>query len=259
MPLNYLDVALDDALVDWVTCMGNPSCYDNDYRSRVREAMAPLNNHGFVTEYAGSTDRLQNTVAFDLDRTRLEVAETWIDYFNELAAIGVPSIPFVNNILATHVPNTFDEGAFCADLYIPDQLFNMGNCFDRYAPADGWTFDPAALTQELDEKVFQPAQTAQDFVDSYSYMTRMYGSLGPDTMDKDPFFTLNPNAPDVSNVHTATATPSCVVGQGPVALDIRVDATGQMLTVPARPSCSGWAPTDDFVIPAVSRAWTLTS
>jgi hypothetical protein len=80
----------------------------------------------------------------------------------------------------------------------------------------------------MDEKVFGPAKEAQAFVDSYTYMTRMYEVLGPATMDKDPFFTRNPNAPDVSNIHTATAIPVCVAGQ--VLLPWKLQSPDHLLT-----------------------------
>lgn len=260
-PLNYMDVALDDTLVDWVGCLNNRACYDDNYRARVRQALEPLGNHGFVTEFAGSTEILKDTISFvDIDMAALEASTTWIEFLNQLADAGVPSIPYVDNLISSFVPNTFDEGPFCADLYMPDQMFNMNSCFERYVEPEGWAFDPVGMVQAFEEKVFQPARDAQAFVDSFSYMTRMYGVLGPDTMDKDPFFTLNPDAPDVSNIHTAEGVPVCVVGEdGPIALDIRLEATGQMIQIPARPACRGWRPTGDPLTIVGSPATTLTS
>jgi hypothetical protein len=116
-----------------------------------------------------------------------------------------------------------------------------------------------ALTKELDEKVFQPAQVAQEFVESYKLHDKNVWCLGSRHNGQGLLFRTQPQCPDASNIHTATGKPSCVVGQGPVAIDIRVDATGQMLTVPATPSCFGWTPTGEFTVPAFSRATALTS
>jgi len=262
VPLNYLDVELDDAQVDWVGCLNNPGCYDDNYRARITEAMLPLDNHGFVTEYAGASNVMKDKVALvDINMDNLKASATWIDFFNQLANAGVPAIPLVTSIVDKYVPNTYDEGLFCSDLYIPDQIFNMANCAELYVPQSDWTFDATGMADELDEKVFGPARDSQAFVDSFSYMTRMYGVLSPANMDKDPFFTLNSNAPDVSNIHTATAVPVCVTGEGPVALEIRVDGS-EPFTVAAEPFCNTWRPTGDdttVIAAPISPVIALTS
>lgn len=262
VPLNYLDVELDDSQVDWLGCLNNPTCYDGNYRARIQEAMAPLDNHGFVTEYAGASNVMQNKVELvDIDLDELNSAETWIDYLTLMANAGVPAVPIVDSIINKYIPNTFEEGPFCAVIFMPDQIFNMGNCFLNYEmPSDDWTFDNEAMTEELNTKVFLPAKEAQAFVDTFSYMTRMYGVLGPETMDKDPFFTLKPDAPDVSNVHSATAVPVCVTGEGPIALEVSVPGMAS-ITIPARPECSVWSPIEDDTIIAApgSTAIQLTS
>ena len=45
--------------------------------------------------------------------------------------------------------------------------------------------------------------------DDYPKLTRMYTTLSPEEMTRDPVFSFNPNLPDVSNVHQATFVFDC--------------------------------------------------
>eukprot|EP00797_Seminavis_robusta_P008827 Sro1629_g287100.1 Uncharacterized protein conserved in bacteria (DUF2330) (390) ;mRNA; r:9033-10202 len=204
------------------------------------------------------------TLLDDINLQELAASSDWLVFLQALATAGVPAIPLVDSIIETYIPNTYEEGPFCSELYLPNQVFNMINCFEQYVPpSDTWVFDAQGMATDLDEKVFQPSQAAQDFIDTYSYMTRMYGVLGPETMDKDPFFSLRSDAPDVSNVHNATAVPVCVPDEGPVALDISIG--GEMISqISAQPGCGGWNPTgvvDSVEVPSeqVSPALDVTS
>jgi hypothetical protein len=74
---------------------------------------------------------------------------------------------------------------------------------------DGWEFDSVGFADELQERVVEPMMEAQEILDRHDYMTRMYSTVSPDEMTRDPLFHFNPELPDVSNQHNAEAVGSC--------------------------------------------------
>jgi hypothetical protein len=209
VPLNFVELELDDTQVDWVGCLGNPTCYDDDYRLRFNTAASQLVNQSFVTEFAGSSVVMDNAVAIPVSQDQIaQVASS--DEFFRLYRGQLPDLPIVDTIVQDYIP-----------------------------PPEGTAFDAAGLAQELEQAVLKPAREAQAFVDSFSYLTRLYARLGPESMTKDPFFAFKPEMPTVSNVHSATAIPVCNAdGVEPSALSITVDSGGTV-QVPAVLGCIG--------------------
>ena len=263
VPLNYLEVELDDDQVDWVGCINNPSCYDNDYRKRFQAATNDISNHTFITEYAGSTNILNNTIALDISLTDLEQAQSPSEFLSVLAAASVPDTRRVTSLIAEFIPPIFSETApfFCQQLTSaysgPSNGFGLSSaqCLWDYQPGKNWTWDPVGLSLALEENVFLPAARAQKMVSQYEYLTRLYTSLSPDQMNKDPFFALKPELGTVSNTHRAVAVPECREDGSPMALAIIVEGSVNALTVPATIGCNGWIPSEPVPLdPTVSSA-----
>ena len=94
-----------------------------------------------------------------------------------------------------------------------------GRCHDFYNQVqwnddltpylEGLDFDAAAFAAALDEVVVQPIIKAQEILDSMPYMTRIFTTISPEEMDRDPVFVNAPNLGDVSNIHTAEGTGIC--------------------------------------------------
>lgn len=210
VPLNFLDLELDDIHVDWLGCLNNPACYDDDYRRRFDQAASQLVNHSFVTEYAGPSNVMDDQIVLPVTAEEIASSTSFTD-FSSTYRFLLPNIPLVDTIL------------------------------DDYMSSDN--FDAAALAKELDEKVLQPAKEAQEFVDKFSYLTRLYARLSPENMTKDPFFTFKPELPPVDNVHLATAVPVCNEDDQPTALLITVDRTNDYRMFPATLGCFGWQAT----------------
>lgn len=61
-PINWLEVVLDEKLVDWLGCQNSQSCYYADLRRRFAAASQRAAQQTFLTEYAGSTDFMENTI-----------------------------------------------------------------------------------------------------------------------------------------------------------------------------------------------------
>ena len=58
------------------------------------------------------------------------------------------------------------------------------------------------LTDQLEERVVTPTLEAGKMFTEHPYLTRMYTTLSPSEMTRDPVFSFNPDLADVANVHT---------------------------------------------------------
>lgn len=90
------------------------------------------------------------------------------------------------------------------DFYSPSRI---DDCL-QYMP-EGFTFDPIAMTADVDARTVQPLVDAQKLFTTFPYMTRMFTTISPDEMSKDPMFSFNPDLPDVSHIHTITGVAQC--------------------------------------------------
>ena len=74
-------------------------------------------------------------------------------------------------------------------------------------------------------------------------------------MTKDPFFALKPDLRAVSNIHRAVAVPECSEDGTPIALDITVQGSINVISVPATIGCNGWTPAEPVPLdPTISSA-----
>jgi hypothetical protein len=83
---------------------------------------------------------------------------------------------------------------------------NYLNCLDCY---DRVAVDGAALAAALAAEWEQPMRDAQALLDAHPWLTRMTSSLSADEMTVDPRFVLNPDLPEVFNVHDAIVRTKC--------------------------------------------------
>lgn len=213
VPLNFVELELDDTQVDWLNCQNNPGCFDDNYRVRFDRAANQLVNHSFVTEFAGASQELLRS-SIEVSVTQEEIASaTSMDDFFQTVRFRLPPLTLVDTIV-------------------------------REQTMDSSSFDASALALELEEKVLKPARDAQAFVDGFPYLTRMYARLSPSSMTKDSFFAFKPELPDVDNVHVATAVPICADGS-PSGLTITTK--GGTIVVPATRECGSWSPSQPFI------------
>jgi hypothetical protein len=260
IPFNYVEVNIDESFIDWITCdVLGQDCYLNDWRNLLSVAAEGVNGHAFVTEYAGDIGIVTDVIALKVELSELYTATEPLAFLNKLNDANVPDITLVRTIIERHIPNkiiaTGKAPQFCQTLqwiYTPD---TMGSCVE-FVDFGGDQFDPVALANELDDQVFQPAQKAQTWVNSYAYMTRIYAQMDPEQMVKDPFFAFNEEEENVSREHKAEGVPFCD-NTGPVAMDISVEGTGSLTRVDAILGCGSWIRTGvgtlfGSVSPAVS-------
>jgi MYXO-CTERM domain-containing protein len=63
------------------------------------------------------------------------------------------------------------------------------------------SYDAVVMTKDLEERVVEPTLAAGQMFRSNRYMTRLFTTLSPEEMTRDPVFSFNPSLPDVLNVH----------------------------------------------------------
>lgn len=204
VPSNWMHVTVNEKKIDWINRGSN---YDDVVTQAVDEAAG----HAFVTEYAGPSSILDDLVyrdgQYNLERLRtLDDPGAFVD---ELMNQGFPRDASVIAQLRKHIPMPAE---LAAQGVSEQQFYNNLSAYKDQLGAD-FVFDPAALTHDLDERVITPLKDTQAIFDSRPYFSRLYTTVSPEEMTRDPIFAENPDLPDVSNVHTATALATCGADQ----------------------------------------------
>ena len=227
----------------------------------LKQSASEIDGQVFVTEYAGSTEIAQDAVSLaTVSINALKSATDPNDFLTLLQEAGVPDTPLVHTVIERSIPNNIDVTAntppsctTLANIYTPDESWMMNTCVSFVIYEEGRAFDPIVLADELQEAIFGPAQEAQDWVNSYPYITRMYAQQDPEQMLRDPFFAFNSELQDVSGEISATGIPHCVPGEpSPSGLDITVDSSALDQTIEAEGplrvdatiTCGVWRRTD---------------
>ena len=242
IPMNFFHVVLNAKAYPWLQCAngggwgwgwggnGGVDCAQA-YMDLVTDAADAANGHAFVTEFAGPSDIMDKQVYQDgqFDLEKLKGITSVPQYLQELIMQGFPRDGLMQEVIKTAVPMPADLPEDCDS----DQEFyswNTEQCL-TYMP-EGWEFDPVAMTADLEERVVQPMIDAQALFTTHTYLTRLFTTVSPDEMTKDPMFSFNPDLPDVSNVHTVQATPVCKPGSTQASAVEITYPTGDKVTVP---------------------------
>ncbi len=223
IPRNYHHTKINDAAIDWPKAGAN-------YVEVVTDAVDEIEgHHSFVTEYAGPSnimvDILDYQGRFGLTAELEAITDPieFVAYMNSrgyaLFANGnngfTPTYPSqVMNILQSHLPMPAalaDEGITPADYYWSIQYY-LGSYRDEFPELFvdlDLDFDPVVMAQELEERVVEPTFAAGEMFRDNDYLSRLFTTLSPNEMTKDPAFSFNPDLPEVSNVHTGQITYHC--------------------------------------------------
>ena len=241
IPMNFFHVVLNAKAYPWLQCANNGYGWgwggtegvdcSKAYFNLVTDAADAANGHAFVTEFAGPSDLMSKQIYQEgqFDLTKLEGITSVSQYLQELLNQGFPRDGLMQEVIKTAIPKPEDLPQDCDE----DQEFytwNLEQCL-TYMP-DGWAFDPVAMTADLKERVVQPMIDAQALFGTHTYLTRLFTTVSPDEMTKDPMFSFNPDLPDVSNVHTVQATPVCKPGSTQASAVEITYPTGDKVTVP---------------------------
>ncbi len=210
IPRNYRHTVLNEEHIDWFTGGSN---YEEVVTAAVDEAEG---HHSFVTEFAGSTESMIGRLDGNRygSRSLLEAMDVASEYLNEL---GRRQFALTSELLAIlqdvfPMPDSLRAAGITEREFYSRLAYYLGPYKDRNPEQyEGVTFDfdPAALTDRIWRAIVVPARNAGALFREHPKMTRLFTTLSPEEMTKDPVFSFNPVLPDVSNVHTATFEVRC--------------------------------------------------
>jgi hypothetical protein len=217
IPRNYYHTVINDALLDWI----NGSQNYNDVI--IKAAGEAPGKHTFVTEYAGASSVMKNLLnppgRFG-DMFILGQQNDEISFVNYLLQHQFTFTSQLVSILQRYIP----EPAGLVSMGITPQIFysNFSYYFGtgRAQFPNAWvgytdSFDAGAMATDINDRVVKPTLAAGALFDQFPYLTRLYTTLSPEDMNKDPVFSFNPGLPDWSNVHNGTLTYHCgFIGNG---------------------------------------------
>ena len=211
IPRNYRHTVINYEKIDWFTFGSN---YNDVIIAATNEASE---GQSFVTEYAGPSNVMRGLLDFEgrfgteSEFANATDAATFAGLLNQR---GFAQTPQLLSILEQTFPMPavlVDQGVTREDYYFR-LSFYAGEFRDQnpeiFEGVD-LSFDPAALAARLWERIVMPSRDASVLFDRFPKMTRMYTTLSPDEMTRDPVFSFNPDLPDVSNVHLATFETDC--------------------------------------------------
>jgi hypothetical protein len=193
IPLNYLHVQINEGAIDWVGGGQN-------YPDVVSQAADEAGGHAFTTDYAGT---LGPTIAVGLQPipeqavTELAEARTLQGLVSFLYGYAFNDADAMRVARQAALPEGTDT----------DFFFQCPDCgaVDLEAPLDG-----AALAAQVRDEVNAPREGLLELLNAQPYLTRLYSTMSPEEMDRDPLFAFNADQPEVPNVRTATQTIGCL-------------------------------------------------
>ncbi|MCB9650260.1 MAG: DUF2330 domain-containing protein [Deltaproteobacteria bacterium] len=211
IPRNYRHTVLNEEYIDWFNAGQN---YNDVIIAATNEAK---DGQSFVTEYAGSVDRMQNLLDYQGrfgNRAELEAITDPGTYVQYLRNYGFAWTANLIGTLREHIP--FPPGLQGkieeADFYNNAEYYLSSYFREQNAEAfEGYdvVLNAGEITQQLWERIVEPTQKAGQLFRDNKKMTRMYTTLSPEEMTTDPTFSFNPSLPDVDNEHNATFTQIC--------------------------------------------------
>jgi hypothetical protein len=95
---------------------------------------------------------------------------------------------------------------------VRDFFQNFGACSFEFSEVENVPVDGAALAAKVRTEMNEVREGINTLFAGQSYLTRLYSTLSPAEMDRDPLFDFNPDLADVPNVRTAAARVSCEAG-----------------------------------------------
>ncbi|MBL8918771.1 MAG: DUF2330 domain-containing protein [Myxococcaceae bacterium] len=226
IPRNYRHVVINDSQLDWFNSAQN---YNDVVIKAVSEAPE---KHAFVTEYAGTSDVMKDVLdgptrfGSQAALAALTDPAAFVEYLFEngyapvppnqggrfapsqqvlppnLKALVLGAIPFPSGLKGV---TTEDQFLSQLRFYLGDYRTRNPGLFVGYQT----NFVAASLAGEIFEKVVKPAREAGALFKQYPTLTRLYTTLSPQDMTRDPVFSYNPSLPEVSRDHNATYEVNC--------------------------------------------------
>jgi hypothetical protein len=193
IPFNYYALELNEARINWFNANAN-------YNDVVTEAADEAGGKGFVTEFAGKSEGLANSVWSQSEE------QLWNQYKGNVWSSFSQLFDALNAQYGSY--NGFWD-AVRATVVLPDEVpfEDFKSCPACYQGQ--FEFSPSQFFAELEENVIDPIRDVQELIDQSGYVTRLYSTLSAAEMTEDPLFSFNTDLPDVSNVHSANRVVEC--------------------------------------------------
>jgi hypothetical protein len=221
-PKNWFHVVLNERKIDWLNGGSN-------YKTVVTDAINEAAGHGFVTEFAGKSDFLKGQIFQEgrWNTSTLAMIKDPAQFVQQLLQMGFPRDQSMQALLRKYIPMPQvlrDRG-----LTEPAFYNNLGAYAAELA---GQPFDPVTFAMELEMRVIEPLRKAQAMVDAQPYLTRLYSTVSPDEMNRDPLFHVNPDLPPVSNVHRALGSAECSTNGNVSNISLTLESGGDPIKIP---------------------------
>ncbi len=228
IPKNFLHVVLNEATIDWM----NPG---SNYKNVVSKAVDQAAGHAFVTEYAKKYDKAfaNRFASDDWIPQQLEGIKDPGKFLQALMQEGYPRTSQMQDLIRKYIPKpALYKDVSDAEFYNCIQnASTWGECPKYIAAVAGQTFEPVPFAQEIQVMIVEPLAKVQGAFDEKTWLTRLYTTVDPDEMTKDPIFAFNADLPEVDNVHTAQAEPICKPGSTKPHQAILTFANGTETTI----------------------------
>jgi hypothetical protein len=190
---NWRHVTLNPLKLDWIGLGAN-------YREVVTMAVDEpgAEGHAFVTEYAGGSELVprDGLVNEQWDAGPFATAATPYDAAVLVSAQGlylidgrgecVPAHPLLPGLVANWLPTPpgTPSDLICNDLVA------------FAAAVDPAAWDGPGFAADLDIRIIAPGLHANELLDSWPYLTRLYTTISPGEMTEDPMFHATPDLPE---------------------------------------------------------------
>lgn len=209
VPQNYRHVLVNPVKVDWTTA--NLAVNYKDVITQAVDA-DQANGRAFVTEYAGSSDVVQQgtiyTESWDSEVFEALPATQVIDRLTQ-QGLFFCDVDFGNGCSPTHplVQPILDQYLPVPAGVDPNEFYECVECFADQLDPEVW--DGPGFAQALQDRVIGPGQHAVDLLRNNGYLSRLYTTISPGEMTEDPMFHENDGLGDVTNLQSAVQRILC--------------------------------------------------
>jgi len=208
VPTVFDGVKLNPAAINWFRSQ-------TTYERVVSQAADEVGELGFVTEFAGDSSVAEESIFRQNDESqwnRFEDPAEWGDREGELLAATLRTYwPRFGNSQWDGVRRVIREAVpLPEDVTIQEFAQNRFRAVSYDSTTEDIEgFDPASYLDALENNVVEPVRSAEELVQSQPYLTRMFTTISPGEMEKDPVFEIKKDLPDVDRVRTAEHTIYC--------------------------------------------------
>ncbi len=208
VPTNYRHVLVNHIKIDWL----NLGTVADQYKDLITQAVDSFkaDGHAFVTEYAGDSSVVPRFGIYSSawDSGVFNGANA-VDTIDTLANQGIMECygdfcnyfhPLIESVVREFLP--------VPDGLDADTFYSCLSCYQDLIDQNVWG-DGSGFAEAYQTRVIAPGLSADNLLDKWPYLTRMYTTISPGEMTVDPMFHQNQSLDTVNNRITANQTILC--------------------------------------------------